>query len=144
MVDCGYGIRKGPMKPEWSTIENNWEGADPGFVEPDRTKLDFRLADNAVVCKEIDFHAGAPEEIGLYSSPQRRTWPVKLDLPSPDWKPRWLRLREQASKALGRLPVYKAVEKTGELVIDGETSVMEWTHGRCHWLGNRKFTRRPN
>lgn len=129
MVDCGYGIRKGPMKPEWSTIEDNWEGADPGFVEPDHTKLDFRLADDAVVCKEIDFRAGAPEEIGLYASPQRRTWPVKLDLPSPDWKPRWLRLREQASKALGRLPVYKAVEKTGNLLIDGETSAMEWTPG---------------
>ena len=44
-------------------------------------------------------------------------------------KPRWMRLRDQASKALGRLPVYKAVQKTGDLVIDGKTSVMEWTPG---------------
>ena len=82
-----------------------------------------------MVRKEIGFDGKSPEEIGLYGSPERRSWPVKLDLPPVDWKPRWMRLREQASKALGRLPVYKAVRVTGDLVIDGETSVMEWTPG---------------
>ena len=157
MVDCGYGIRKGSMKPEWSTIENNWEGKDPGFAEADRTRLDFRLAEDAVVCKEVGFQAGSPEEIGLYASPERRSWPVKLDLPSADWKPRWLRLREQASKALGRLPVYKAVQVTGDLVIDGETSVMEWTPGdatgsapevhemaELKWTSDGKPAKRPS
>ena len=129
MVDCGYGIRKGAMEPEWSTIRDNWEGSDPGFVEPDRTKLDFRLAANAAVTNEIGFEVKPPENIGLYASGERRSWPVALDLPPADWKPRWMRLREQASKALGRLPVYKAVEVTGDLVIDGKTSVMEWTPG---------------
>jgi len=40
-----------------------------------------------------------------------------------------MRLREQASKSLGRLPVYKAMRVTGNIVIDGKTSVMEWAPG---------------
>ena len=129
MVDCGYGIRKGAMKPEWSTVRDNWVGPDPGFVQPDRNKLDFRLAADAVVAREIGFKGKAPEGIGLYESPERRTWPVELELPPDDWKPRWMRLRERASKSLGRLPVYKAVKMTGSIAIDGKTSVMEWTPG---------------
>jgi len=66
MVDCGYGIRKGAMKPEWSTIQNNWEGSEPGFVQPDHSKLDFRLASDAVVCGDIGFQGKTPESIGLY------------------------------------------------------------------------------
>jgi len=148
MVDCGYGVRKGAMKPEWSTFQDNWEGSDPGFVEPDHAKLDFRLASDGVVCREIDFQGKTPEKIGLYESPERRTWPVELELPPDDWKPRWMRLREQASKSLGRLPVYKAVEVTGKIAIDGKTSVMEWTPGdatgsapEIHETAELKWTR---
>ncbi len=129
MVDCGYGIRKGAMKPEWSTIRRNWEGGDPGFVEPDHTKLDFRLRSDAVVIREIGFRPCPWEKIGLYASPERRTWPVKLDLPPKDWKPRWMRLRDKAARSLGSLPLYKAVRVTGRIVIDGKTSAMEWTPG---------------
>ena len=129
MVDCGYGIRKGSMKPEWSTIRDNWEGSDPGFVQPDHTKLDFRLRPDAAVCREAGFKPSPLDKVGLYESPERRTWPVKLDLPPEDWKPRWMRLREQAAKSLGHLSVYKAMKITGKIVIDGKTSVMEWTPG---------------
>ncbi len=129
MVDCGYGIRKSAMKPEWSSFQDNWEGSGPGFVQPDHTKLDFRLTSDAIVCREVNFQGKTPENIGLYGSPERRTWPVELDLPPDDWKPRWMRLREQAAKSLGRLPVYKAAEVTGKIVIDGKTNVMEWTPG---------------
>jgi len=157
MVDCGYGIRKGPMKPEWSTIQDNWEGSAPGFVEPDRTKLDFRAVADAAICNEIEFDVKPPEEIGLYASSDRRSWPVELDLPPVDWKPRWMRLREQASKSLGRLPLYKAVGVTGNLVIDGKTSVMEWTPGdatgsapevhetaELKWTTDKKPAKRPS
>ena len=129
MVDCGSGIRNGTMKPGWSTSRDNWEGTDPGFIVPDRTKLDFRLRADALVCQEIGFNAIPFEQIGLYDSPERRTWPVALDLPQADWKPRWMRLRDLAAKSPARLPVFKAVEKTGNLVIDGKTSVLEWTPG---------------
>jgi len=129
MVDCGYGIRKGSMKPEWSTFRDNWEGREPGFAQPDRTKLDFRLRADAAVCREIGFTPAPLGRIDLYESPDRRTWPVKLDLPPRDWKPRWMHLREQAAKSLGRLSVCKAMKVTGKIVIDGKTSVMEWTPG---------------
>ncbi len=129
MVDCGYGIRKLSMRPEWSTIRNNWQGGDPGFVQPDHTKLDFRLRPDAVVVREIGFRPCPWEKIGLYESPERRTWPVKLDLPPKDWKPRWMRLREQAAKSLGARPLCKVARVTGHIVIDGKTSAMEWTPG---------------
>ena len=129
MVDCGYGIRKGSMKPEWSTIRDNWEGSEPGFVEADHTTLDFRLKHDSVVSQQIGFKTISVDKMGLYASPERRRWPVTFDLPDKDWKPRWMRLRERASKSLGRLPVHKAVHVTGNIVVDGKTSVMEWTPG---------------
>ncbi len=129
MVDCGSGIRNGNMKPEWSAFRDNWEGGDPGFEEADHTKLDFRLRTDAVVRRQIGFPAIPLEQIGLYASLERRSWPVKLDLPPADWKPRWMRLRDLEAKSPGRLPVFKAVRATGILVIDGKTSVMEWTPG---------------
>ena len=156
MVDCGYGIRRGSMKPEWSTIRDNWEGSEPGFVEPDHTQLDFRLKPDAVVCREVGFKPGPLDKIGLYESPDRRTWPVPLDLPPKDWKPRWMRLREHAAKSLGSLPIYKAAKLTGNIVIDGKTSAMEWTPGdatghapdvhqtaELKWLPSMKNASRP-
>ena len=157
MVDCGYGIRRGAMRPEWSTFRGNWEGSDPGFVQPDRTKLDFRLKPDAVVRREIGFKPSAMDKIGLYASPDRRSWPVPLDLPPKDWKPRWMRLREQAAKSLGHLPIYKAAQTTGQIVIDGKTSAMEWTPGdatghapdvhqtaELKWTPAKKEAKRPS
>jgi hypothetical protein len=114
MVACGYGIRKGDMEPEWSTFRDNWEGADPGFVQADRTTLDFHLSRDSVVFREIGFQTIPLDKIGLYASPERRTWPVTVELPAKDWKPRWMRLRERASKSLARLPVCKVVPVTGK------------------------------
>jgi len=156
MVDCGHGIRRGAMKPEWSTIRNNWEGSDPGFVQPDHTTLDFRLKPDAVVCRTLGFKPAPLDKVGLYASPARRSWPVPLDLPPSDWKPRWMRLREQAAKSLGNLPVYKAAKVTGTIVIDGKTSAVEWTPGdatgrapdvhqtaELKWRPNKKPVTRP-
>lgn len=129
MVDCAAGIRKLSMQPEWAIIRDNWEDGDPGFVEPDPTKLDFRLRADAVVRRAIGFRPCPVEKVGLYASPERRTWPVLLDLPPKEWKPRWMRLREQAAKSLGTLPLYKAAPVTGHLVIDGRADPREWTPG---------------
>ena len=157
MVDCGHGIRRGAMKPEWSTIRDNWEGSAPGFVQPDRTQLDFRLKPDAVVCRKVGFKPSPLDRIGLYESPDRRTWPVPLHLPPTDWKPRWMRLREQAAKSLGNLPIYKAAKVTGKIVIDGKTSAMEWTPGdatgrapdvhqtaELKWTPSKKAATRPS
>ena len=129
MVDCARGIRRSSMRPEWSIIEDNWEGADPGFVNPNRAALDFRLRPDAPVIRDIGFKPIPIEKIGLYESPNRRTWPVDVDLPPEDWKPRWLRIREAAMANPGALPVFRAMQVTGKLVIDGNVSAMEWTPG---------------
>ena len=129
MVQCGRGIRASGMQPGWSTVENNWEGKDPGFVEGDHTKLDFRLADSAEVFAKIGFQHLSLDKIGLYESPDRRSWPVPLDLPPRDWRPRWMHLRDEAKKTPNDLPVFKIMELTGKIVIDGVVDPMEWTPG---------------
>jgi len=42
---------------------------------------------------------------------------------------RWMRIREAATANPGALPVFKAMQVTGKLVIDGTVSAMEWTPG---------------
>ena len=128
MVDCGRSLSVQGMEPAWSTIEANWSGSDPGFVEEDRTKLDFRLRPDAEVY-EMGFRPIPFEGIGLYESPERRSWPVALDLPAPDWKPRWMRLKELAANSPGALPIFKVAGVTGEIVIDGVVDPIEWTPG---------------
>jgi len=129
MVDCGRGIRASGMEPEWSVVENNWEGEDPGLIEQDHTKLDFRLRDDAVVYDEIAFVPLSIDGVGLYESPDRRSWPVALDLPPEDWQPRWMRLREEAKRSPTDLPVFRAMQVTGEIAIDGVVGHMEWDPG---------------
>lgn len=129
MVDCGRGIRSTGMQPEWSTVEDNWEGEDPGFVEADHTELDFRLRDDASVIDESGFTPPSVLDAGLYPSPDRRAWPVAIDLPAPDWKPRWMRLREEAMKTPTDLPVFRAMQVTGRITIDGVVDPTEWTPG---------------
>ncbi len=129
MVQCGRGVRAMGMEPGWSTVENNWEGDDPGFVEKDHTRLDFRMTDSAVVRREIGFEPAPLDRIGLYESPDRRSWPVSLDLPPKDWKPRWMRLREEALRTPTGLPVFQVMRVTGDIVIDGVVKPMEWTPG---------------
>lgn len=129
MVQCGRAIRESGMQPGWSTVTDNWEGEDPGFIEPDHTKLDFRLADTAAVHAEIGFRPMSLDKIGLYASPDRRSWPVPLDLPPKDWRPRWMHLREEAKKSPADLPVFQAMKMTGKIVVDGVVDPMEWTPG---------------
>jgi hypothetical protein len=120
------------MKPEWSTIQNNWEGSEPGFVQPDHTKLDFRLVSDAIVHGEIGFQQKAPEPVGLYPSPQRRTWPVALDLPPADWKPRWMRREGRPSNAVLHILSLKKTENM--LEPTGGCEVCEWAKPKGHRL----------
>ncbi|MBN2452463.1 MAG: right-handed parallel beta-helix repeat-containing protein [Lentisphaeria bacterium] len=129
MVDCGHGIRSSAMEPGWSTVEGNWEGGDPGFVEKERAALDFRLLPDAPVLAAVGFQPPAVETAGLYASADRRSWPVPLDLPQKDWKPRWMRLREEARKSPIGLPVFRVMPTTGTITIDGIVDPMEWTPG---------------
>jgi len=129
MVQCGRGIRASGMQPGWSTVENNWEGEDPGFIEKDHTELDFRLADTAAARKAVGFQPLQLDKVGLYRSADRRSWPVALDLPAKDWRPRWMHLRDEARRGPTDLPVFKVMKVTGKIAIDGVVDPMEWTPG---------------
>jgi len=129
MVDCGAGIKESGMVPGWSTVDRNWVGDEPGFVEPDHTKLDFRLKPDAAPIQSVGYQPPPLEQIGLYESPDRRSWPVKLDLPPADWRPRWMHLRDAAKRSPHGLPIFKVAERTAPIVIDGVIDPMEWTPG---------------
>jgi hypothetical protein len=65
------------VKPEWATIENNWDGpndGDPGIVAP--YEGDFRLKPNAPALAKTGFEPIPFERIGLVNDGTRRSWPV--------------------------------------------------------------------
>lgn len=128
MVDCGQGIREQNMEPGWSTVVDNWTLDDPGFVEPDRTKLDFRLRPDGPLVQK-GFQPIPFAKIGLYASADRRTWPVVYEPVPTDWRPRWMRLRDEAKKATDGLTIFKVMAVTGKIVVDGVVNPMEWTPG---------------
>jgi hypothetical protein len=127
-VDCGRAVRETGMEPGWSIIEENWDLPDPGFVQPDRTRLDFRLTPDGPAAKQ-GFAAIPFAQIGLYESPDRRSWPVPLDLPPTDWKPRWMRLQDAAAASADRLPLFRANHTDAAITVDGAINPMEWTPG---------------
>lgn len=129
MVACGAGIRASGMEPGWSTVERNWSEGEPGFAQTDHTRLDFRLAAEAKVVKELGFQPPDMSRVGPYASPDRRTWPVPLDLPPADWRPRWMHLRDEARKSPHGLPVFRVMKVTGKIVVDGVVDPMEWVPG---------------
>lgn len=128
MVDCGQGIREQNMEPGWSTVADNWVLDDPGLVQPDRTKLDFRLKPDGPLMQK-GFQPIPWEKIGLYASADRRSWPVSYEPVPADWTPRWMHLRDEAKKATDGLPIFKVMEVTGRIVVDGKVDPMEWTPG---------------
>lgn len=127
-VDCGRAVRVAGMEPGWSVVEDNWDMSDPGFVQPDRSRLDFRLRPDGAAAKR-GFPAIPFEKIGLYASPERCTWPVPLELPPPDWKPRWQRLADVAAAAADRLPLLRVNHTDAAITVDGVIGPMEWTPG---------------
>ena len=125
-VDCGASVlAHSGMKKEWSTVEDNWRLGDPGFVEPERSKLDFRLKPDAEVYKQ-GFQRLQFGKVGLYQSPDRASWPVAPEPAPKNWKPRWLLKRE----AEGGLPVrifpVAGIKEGRNIVIDGKVDPDEW------------------
>jgi len=125
-VDCAASVLvSSSMKKEWSTVKDNWRVDDPGFVEADRSKLDFRLRPDAEVYEQ-GFQRMQFDRIGLYESPDRASWPVVPEPAPKNWKPRWMRRRE----AEGGLPVrifpVAAIKEGRRIVIDGTVTPEEW------------------
>lgn len=128
MVDCGRGIREMGMEPGWSTVEDNWDIEDPGFVEPDRTQLDFRLRPGGPLM-EKGFQPIPFADIGPYASADRRSWPLRYEPVPVDWQPRWMHLRDAARQVTDGLPIFKVMPVTGDIRVDGIVDPMEWTPG---------------
>ena len=116
----GHGVKK-----EWTTIEDNWDEGDPGFVDVERG--DFRLREDSPVWK-LGFKPIPFAKIGLYEDESRASWPVKAESPPKEWKPRWMVLKEQEEQMVsGELPVFKVKRAGGRIEIDGVVNTEEWT-----------------
>lgn len=127
-VDCDKQIAPTPQSERWEcVVKDNWAGDDPGFVQPDYTRLDFKFKPDAKVVTEIGFCSIPFEKIGVYESPERASWPVACQRPPADWKPRWMLAREAlASEPVRVFPV--ADIKLGRVIeIDGAVNDVEWS-----------------
>ena len=117
------------LKPEWATVENNWNGpddGDPGVVAP--YGEDYRLKPDAPA-RKIGFKPIPFGKIGLMNDGTRRSWPVEAKQPPAAFKPAWLLRREMEKKMPGALPVVTVRRATGAITIDGVVDPEEWTPG---------------
>lgn len=127
-VDCNRHVGAPAKAADWEcVVKDNWSGSDPGFVEPDHTKLDFRLKPDAVVYKEIGFHPIPCEKIGVYASPDRASWPVVCERPPTDWKPRWMLQKEARERTPIRVFPVADIKEGRTIVIDGAVNDPEWS-----------------
>ena len=127
-VDCSRHIRQTPQSQAWlCSIEDNWSGLDPGFVEPDHTKLDFRFKPDCEAYSKTKFQPIPFDKIGVYASPDRASWPVECRRPPADWKPRWLAHREAITKSPVQVFPVADVKKGRTIVIDGAVNNEEWS-----------------
>ena len=129
----GYNFLRPPQDArwkEWITVGDTWDEGDPGFV--DLAHGDFRLRPDAPVLK-MGFKPIPFEKIGLYEDEARASWPVDAEQPPKDWKPRWMRLRDQQDQMFtGRLPVFMVKRVWGDIRIDGVVVAEEWNPSIAH------------
>ena len=117
------------VKPEWATIEGDWDAADegdPGIVAP--YAGNYAPKPDAPVLKE-GFKPIPFQQIGLLNDGTRRSWPVKPEQPPKDWKPCWLLRQEMEKKMPTGLPVATVRRAGGTLKVDGNVDPEEWTPG---------------
>lgn len=104
----------------FGTIADNLTDADPGFV--DCAKDDYRLRPDSPAWK-LGFQPIPWDQIGLYRSPQRASWPVHHPVrpnPAPPAPP------APKKVVAGPPPVCQATPCTAAIVIDGMPSPEEW------------------
>jgi len=116
-VEVQLWLCTAPTARARSTIEHNWDGSDPGFVDPD--KGDFAIRPDSTVFGAIGFDPIPVERIGLYNDELRATWPVHHEVdthehmsfqrPSPD-----------------KMPTCLARPRTAPVAIDGKLAPAEW------------------
>lgn len=128
------------VKPEWVTIENNWNGpddGDPGVVAP--YAGDYRLGPGAPALAKTAFEPIPFDKIGLIDDDTRRSWPVKAEPPPKGWKPAWVIRREMEEKMPTGLPVVTVRRATTKITADGVIDPEEWTPGEKQTVAVNAF-----
>jgi len=95
--------------------EDNLIDDDPLFVDPER--LDFRLRPDSPAFK-LGFKAIPIEEIGVYDSPERASWPV--------FHPSTPLAEPEAGRVRAKVLAYQVPRRTAPIVIDGTARRQEW------------------
>ena len=110
-------LRMVPVVRELATIESNWEGRDPGFVDPESGN--FAIRPDSAVFGAIGFDPIPVERIGLYRDELRATWPVHHEVGTHGHT-------SAGRKALKDMPTCLARPGTGAITIDGQLDPTEW------------------
>ncbi len=116
-VKVGDFINVAPLPLKFATIAHNWEGADPGFADPDRGN--FAIRPDSRVFGAIGFDPIPVERIGLYKDELRATWPVHHKVDTHEHG-RVLR------KPLDKLPTHVVPRRAATITIDGRLDPAEW------------------
>ena len=110
-------LRTAPIARERSTIEHNWDGVDPGFI--DAEKGNFAIRGDSEVFGAIGFEPIPVERIGLYKDELRASWPVHHEVDTHEHM-------SIARKPFKDLPKCVAVQHTAPITIDGKLDPAEW------------------
>ena len=113
-----------------NTVENNMDGVDPLFVNPE--KMDFRIRPGSPVygvagCEPLPF-----EKIGLYEDALRASWPVKRTAAGKYYRPGKLESLPPERVQFNPLPFVSKPERYGvkrrpaAIKIDGRLEKKEW------------------
>ncbi len=128
------------VKPEWATIERNWNGptdGDPGIVAP--YKGDYRFKPGAPALAKTGFEPIPFDKIGLVNDGTRRSWPVRPEPPPKGWKPAWIIRQEMEKKMPTGLPVVAVRRAMAKIAVDGVIDPDEWTPGEKQTVAVNAF-----
>jgi len=116
-INVGQFIRLYRAAKEHTTVVDNYDGGDPGFVDADAGNL--RLRPDSPIFGRIGFDPIPMDRIGLYQDELRASWPVKHEVGK-----RWV--RDTSGVKRQNVPTYRVARKTAAIEIDGVLRPEEW------------------
>ena len=116
-VNVGQFIRLYSAAKAHTTLVDNYDGNDPGFV--DAQAGDLRIRPDSPVFGRIGFEPIPMDKIGLYRDELRASWPVKHEVGK-----RCVRDTHQATRK--NVPTYRVPKRDAAIDIDGVLRPEEW------------------